>query len=336
MPAGKLHIGVLGTARIADALVTAIKKSSNCELMAVASRDEQKALSWAQERDVPHHFGSYEDLLGSDLVDAIYIPLPNGLHKEWSLKAAGNHKHVLCEKPIGTSAQDVEELIAARDKYGVVIMEAFMYRFHPQTARIRQLLADRAIGDIKIARATFDFYLKRPNDVRWDPQLGGGALADVGCYCASILTLVAGTAPTAVTASAVWGQSGVDTSLVGTLEFPGDLLGIMDCSFQVGSTMQQWLQISGTEGLIKLERPFSPDGIDATIIVDKVDGTSEPEHVHVTGANQYQLMVEHFARAALEGHPLSYPLEDSLVNMRVLDALLEAAHSGQRVKVEDH
>ncbi|HEX8599766.1 MAG TPA: Gfo/Idh/MocA family oxidoreductase [Chloroflexia bacterium] len=334
MPGRKVHWGVLGTARIADTVIPGLLKAGNSELVAVASRDTAKAREWAQARSLQHYFSSYDEMLASDLIDAVYIPLPNALHVEWSIRAAEHGKHVLCEKPIATNASHVEELIAAQRRNGVKLMEAFMYRFHPQTERIRQLIAGRAIGEIKIVRATFDFLLSRPNDVRLSKELGGGALLDVGCYCVNIASLVVGMTPRTVTASAVWSEEGVDTSLVGTLEFSNGVLGVIDCSFQVGTSMQQKLEVSGMGGLIRVAQPFRMSEEDTTIIVDKADKEGTVEQVSVPGGNEYQFMVEHFADAVLSDTDLSYTLEDSLANMRVLDALIHSARTGQRVTVE--
>ncbi|HVF99780.1 MAG TPA: Gfo/Idh/MocA family oxidoreductase, partial [Chloroflexia bacterium] len=190
MSGDRLRWGVLGTARIADTVVPGILKARNSDLVAVASRDGAKAREWAQARGLEHFFGSYDEMLASNLIDAVYIPLPNALHTEWSIRAAEHGKHVLCEKPIATHASQVEELIAAQRRSGVKVMEAFMYRFHPQTERIRQLAAGGAIGETRIVRATFDFLLSRPQDVRLSKELGGGSLLDVGCYCVNIADLV--------------------------------------------------------------------------------------------------------------------------------------------------
>ncbi len=328
----RLRWGVLGTARIADTVVPGLLKANNSELVAVASRDIDKAREWAQARGIQHYFSSYDEMLASDLIDAVYIPLPNALHVEWSIRAAEHGKHVLCEKPIGTSARQVEELIAAQRRHGVKVMEAFMYRFHPQTERIRQLVAAGAIGETRIVRATFDFLLSRANDVRMSKELGGGALMDVGCYCVNVAGLVAGT-PRAVTASAVWSEAGVDVALVGTLEFPNGVLGVIDCSFQVGTSMQQKLEVSGTGGVIRVAQPFRMSDEDTTIIVDRADKEGSTEQVRVPGGNEYLFMVEHFAEAVLNDTALGYTLEDSLANMRVLDALKEAARTGRRVEV---
>lgn len=333
MPGSKVRWGVLGTARIADTVIPGLLKASNSRLVAVASRDAAKAREWAQARGLEHYFGSYDAMLASDLIDAVYIPLPNALHVEWSIRAAEHGKHVLCEKPIATRAPDVEELIAAQQRSGVKVMEAFMYRFHPQTERIRQLITGGAIGETRIVRAAFDFLLSRPNDVRLSKELGGGALLDVGCYCVNVASIVAGMPPGAVTASAVWSEEGVDTSLVGTLEFPNGVLGVIDCSFQVGTSMQQKLEVSGTGGLIRVAQPFRMSEEDTTIIVDKADKAGTVEQVQVPGGQEYQFMVEHFADAVLNDTALSYTLEDSLANMRVLDALIESARTGRRADV---
>jgi predicted dehydrogenase len=333
MAGGKLRWGVLGTARIADTVVPGLLKAHNSELVAVASRDVQKAEEWARARGVEHYFSSYDEMLASGVIDAVYIPLPNALHVEWSIRAADQGKHVLCEKPISTNAPDVEQLIAAEQRNGVKVMEAFMYRFHPQTERMRQLVAGGAIGETRIVRATFDFLLSRPNDVRLSKELGGGALLDVGCYCVNVSTLVVGAPPRAVTASAVWADNGVDLSLTGTLEFPNGVLGVIDCSFQVGTSMQQKLEVSGTGGILRVAHPFRMSEEDIAIIVDKADKEGTVEQVRVPGGNEYQFMVEHFADAVLNDTPLSYTLRDSLTNMRVLDALIEAARTGKRVEV---
>jgi predicted dehydrogenase len=333
MAPAKLRWGVLGAARTADVLVQGLRQSDNVELIAVASRDSEKAREWAESRGVPHHFGSYDALLESDLVDAVYLPLPNALHAAWSRRAAEHGKHVLCEKPIAVNAHEVETLIAVQQKHKVQIMEAFMYRFHPQIARLRRLLADEVIGEPRILRASFDFYLRRPHDVRWSLELGGGALLDVGCYCVNVLNLLLGRPPVSVTASAVWAPSGVDLALAGTLEYPDGVLGIMDCSFQVGTTMQQSLEISGTGGAISLSQPFRVGEEDVLIIADRADQSSTPDVILVPGANEYQLMIEHFSAAVLTGSTPDYTLQDSLANMRVLDALIASARTGQRVNV---
>jgi predicted dehydrogenase len=329
----RLRWGILGTARIADALVQAIRASGNSELAAVASRNIEQARAWAAEREVPLTFGSYDDLLASGEVDAVYIPLPNGLHKEWAVRAAQSGKHILCEKPLATSASEAREMIAAAEANGVKLMEAFMYRFHPQTVRLKQLVAEGVIGDVKMVRANFGFILNRPNDVRWSKELGGGALLDVGSYCVSITRYLLGAEPDTSTASAVWASSGVDETLAGVLGFPGGVLGAVGCSMQTGDGMDQSLFVSGTSGRINVSEPFRMGDGTTTITIDNLDREGTTRNVEVPGANEYHLMVEHFADAVLNDKPLAYTPQDSLGNMRALDALRDAARSGKAVTV---
>jgi len=336
MAQDKVRWGVLGTARIADAQVRAIRMSDNSELTAIASRDASLAQAWANRRDVPFVFGSYDEMLASDAIDAVYIPLPNGLHKEWTVKAAQHGKHVLCEKPLAANADEVRDIIAAADASGVKAMEGFMYRFHPLTGRLVQLLAEGAIGKPKIIRASFGFTLDRPDDIRWSSELAGGAIMDVGAYCVNIVRLLAGEEPLTATASAVWAPTGVDLTMVGTLEFPGDLLATIDCSFDIGVIMQQSLTVSGTGGLISTPNPFRKTEDPVEIVVDKADGGDVPGHVEtieVPGAYQYHLMIQHFADAILNDHPVAYTLQDSLGNMLAIDALKESARTGKKVPV---
>ena len=332
----KIRWGVLGTARIADAHVRAIKESGTSELAAIASRDLASAQDWARERDVPHAFGSYDEMLASDVIDAVFVPLPNALHKEWSIRAMQHGKHVLCEKPLASNADEVRELIAAADASGVSMMEGFMYRFHPQMARLRKLLADGAIGKPVLIRATFGFLLQKPDDVRWRADLAGGSLMDVGCYCVNAALLVSGGVPATVSAQERLSTSGVDESLAGTMEFPDGTLAVIDCSFRTGGPMQQSLSISGTRGSIYLSQPFRADDNAPTIVVQTApEGTREgaTETIEVPRANQYTLMHESFARAILGNQPLAYTLRDSLATMQVIDALKVSARTGRRVEV---
>ncbi|HST06356.1 MAG TPA: Gfo/Idh/MocA family oxidoreductase [Chloroflexia bacterium] len=330
MQGTQLRWGVLGTARIADKVVHGMKLAENSVLVAIASRDLNTAQAWAEARGVPHAFGRYEEMLASDVIDAVYIPLPNGLHKGWSVKALESGKHVLCEKPLANNADQVREIIAASEATGLKAMEATMYRFHPAVARMQQLLAEGVIGEVKVIRATFGFRLERPNDVRWSPDLGGGALLDVGSYCVNNARLVAGSEPLGVVACQVLSAGGVDIETVGVLEFPEGVLAAIDCSFETGPGAHQGLTISGTKGRMFIAQPFSREEEPLQIVID---GGGAKHTVEVPGADHYHMMVEHFADAVLHDHPLAYTLQNSLGNMRVLDALKEAARSGRRVEL---
>ena len=335
MESKRLRWGVLSTARISDALVRAIKMSSNGEVAAIASRDLGQAQTWAAKHDAPNVFGSYDEMLASDVIDAVYVPLPNGLHKEWSIKAMQNGKHVLCEKPLASNAAEVREMIAASEANSVKLMEAFMYRFHPQIDRMMQLLAEGAVGEIRVIRAAFGFNLKRPHDVRWSAELAGGSLMDMGCYCVNATRMIAGGNPLVVSAGEVLAPTGVDATLAGVLEFPNEVLATIDCSFRSGTVLQQALTISGSQGRMTLPQIFRRDENPMTIIIDKaenMDRGGPSETIEVPGAYHYHLMVEHFADAVLNNHPVAYTPENSLGNMQVIDALKESARTGRKVE----
>jgi predicted dehydrogenase len=345
--ADKLRWGVLGTARIAEQLVRAWSRSPRHALAAVASRDEARARAWAEKYEAPRVMPSYEELLASDEVDAVYVPLPNGLHKDWTVRAAQAGKHVLCEKPLAAAPSDVQEIIDARDRAGVTILEAFMYRFHPKTLKLKQLVDAGAVGDVRTIRSAFTFRLRDPRNIRMNRALAGGSLMDVGCYPVNLARLLAGREPLAVQARAQWGADaatvdpgvseipplddaqgaahGVDHTLAGLLEFPGGALALIDCSFV--ADIHQWVGISGSHGHLGATAPFRMGEEEQMLLYDH-DGLHE--EIRVPGANEYAEMVNHFAAAVLDGDPLSYSLEDSLGQARVLDALYRAARSGHR------
>jgi xylose dehydrogenase (NAD/NADP) len=344
----KLRWGVIGTGRIADQLVRAWELSNTNELAAIASRDNAKAQEWANKNHAVHAFDSYEKMLASDVIDAVYIPLPNGLHKEWTVKAAQAGKHVLCEKPLADNAAQVEEIIAARDANHVTIMEAFMYRFHPKTLKWQAMVRSGAVGDLKIIRASFTFFLRTPRNIRMDSTLAGGVLMDLGCYPVSISRMVADAEPTAVYCRAVWGEDagkvthdearirtltsddahlvGVDHTMSAVMEFPNHVLAVVDWSFTADS--HQWLSIAGTHGHIGVTAPFRMGEEEQVILYDH---ENKHEDVMVPGANEYHKMVDHFAETVLQGKPISYTLENSLGQARTIDALYQSARTGLRV-----
>ena len=329
MPVDKLRWGILGTGRIVDLLLPAFRGVAHSRVVAVASRDPERARTWAAERGVPVALGSYEELVASNEVNAVYIALPNALHREWAVRAAQAGKHVLCEKPLAVNATEARQMAAAAEAHGVKLMEAFMYRFHPQIARLRQLVADGAIGELKQIRASFGFSIRRADDIRLSRELGGGALLDVGCYCVNVARLLTGAEPTAAAARAVWGPSGVDESFAGVLEFPRGVLAVIDCSFHIGASLQQWLSISGTQGRIIVTHPFRVGEEPVTLQLDNLDAMGRAESVQLPGASEYWLMVQHFTDAVLDDRPLDYPPQDSVANMQAIDALLAAALSAR-------
>jgi predicted dehydrogenase len=288
--------GVLGAAGIADSdVMPAISASSNGRLVAVASRDPERARAIASRHSVPVVSPTYEALLQEPDVDAVYIPLHHSAHKEWALRAAAAGKHVLCEKPLGMNAAEAEEMGARAERAGVLLMEAFMYRFHP---RPRDFVA--GLRDAMYVNATFGFTLQDPANFRLRRELGGGALLDVGCYTVSVARWILGE-PVAVAASAHRdGVDGVDMTVSALLQFAGGATASVWASFE--GPEEQELTVVTKKGRERLERPFS---------------TMEP--------NPYQLMVESFAASVLGGHRVALPVSDSVANMKVLDWIAREA-----------
>jgi len=309
----------MSTARINAAVIPGLKDSPESELTAVASRTQERASEYAREWGIPRAHGSYEALLDDPDVDAVYISLPNGPHVEWSIRALEAGKHVLCEKPLARFPADAERAFDAADRAGRLLMEAFMWRHHPQTHRLHELVGGGAVGELRLVRATFSFTL-RAEDVRLDPALAGGALMDVGCYCVSGSRLLGGE-PVEVSARQVLGPSGVDMRLAGTLVFPGDVLAQIDCAFDL--PFRQGLEAVGSEGTLRVATPW---GIDAPGIVLERGGNSE--RIDVEPADRYRLQSDNFSRA-ISG--LEQPLlgrDDALGQARAIDGLYRSAERG--------
>jgi predicted dehydrogenase len=287
---------VLGAAGIAiGAVLPAIAKSNNGRLVAIASRDPNRARKAAEAYPGAEVAESYEALLANPGVDAVYIPLVNNIHKEWTLRALAADKHVLCEKPLAMNAVEAEEMAVAAESKGKHLMEAFMYRFHPRTRRFVESLRDPMY-----VHATFGFSLTRKGDYRFQADLGGGALLDVGCYAVSVSRWVLGE-PTKVFARSRF--DGVDMTTSALLEFEGGQTASIFGSFEAPEV--QDVTVVAREGVHRLDRPFNPS--------EKPDS--------------YQLMVESFGESILDGKPVAIPLSESIANMKVLDQIREAAKS---------
>jgi predicted dehydrogenase len=319
--------GLLGTARINRALIPAIRAATRSRLVGVASRTADRSASYAAEWSIETAYPSYEAMLADPAIDVVYIPLPNHLHVEWTLRAIAAGKHVLCEKPLALTPGDVDRVEAAARQRGVVVAEAFMYRHHPLTTRVAEFVRGGAIGTLRALRGTFSFPLTRPNDVRLVPEWGGGAAWDVGCYPVSYARLLAGAEPVAVTAQARMGPTGIDLGLAGTLRFPDGVLAAVDCAFD--AHFRTYMEAAGTEGVIAIHTPFKP-GERSVIHLTKGDETSA---IEVTSGALYLGEVEDVERAALDGAPQGMPLADSRGNAAVLCALLEAAREGREVAI---
>jgi D-xylose 1-dehydrogenase (NADP+, D-xylono-1,5-lactone-forming) len=313
--------GILSTANIArKAMIPALQESTLAEVTAVASRDQAKARAFADELGIPKAYGSYEALLADPEIDAIYNPLPNHLHKDWTVQAAEAGKHILCEKPLALTVEDCQAMIAAAKANGVQLIEAFMYRHHPRITAARQMLRGGAIGELKTIETAFTFKLEDLTNIRYQPEMGGGALLDVGCYCISISRLMAGREPVAVQARAHWASTGVDDQLTGILDFGDGLLAHFDCGInQVG---RQRCLLAGTKGNLELPMTFNMGLIETLIHEERESGTAR---VHTYPAvNMYRLLAEDFM-GAIAGEAPAFPIEDALGNMRTLLALLASA-----------
>ena len=309
-------------------MIPAIRASSNGTVAAVASRVSATAREFAATHGIPEHFGSYDALLRADTVDAVYIPLPNSLHREWTIKAAERGKHILCEKPLALTAAECHEMAAAAAANGVTLMEAFMYRFHPRIDRVETLIRDGALGPLKSIRSAFTFRLTKPGNIRLDQALGGGALMDVGCYCVNVSRTLAGREPVEVQAWATFGPTGVDLELTGTLRFDGGLVAQFDCALTM--ERRESVEVAGTDGSIELRSAFLPGTAD-TVAIQHRGREPSIEHL-VAGDDEYRLMAEHFADCALQHRPVRYPAGEAAANLRVIEALYRSArHGGQPV-----
>jgi D-xylose 1-dehydrogenase (NADP+, D-xylono-1,5-lactone-forming) len=326
-----LKWGVLCTSMVGRlAVIPAIQRSSNGRVLAIASRGLERARQEAERFEIPKAYGSYAELLADPEVEAVYIPLPNSLHLEWVLRAAAAGKQILCEKPLALNAAEVETMIAAAERAGVRLMEAFMYRFHPRSLRVKQLVESGALGPIQLIRSAFAFLHRDPTDYRFKPEMGGGALLDVGGYAVSAARWLIGAEPIEVQASAQYGAaSGVDETLAGLLRFPGGELAVVTCSFR--TALRQNYEVVGRDAVIEVSLAFVPEGEESPLLILR-DNQIETERF--PRSDQYQLMVEHFADAVLNDQPLRFPPQEAWANARVLDALAEAARSGQLVRLE--
>ncbi len=316
--------GVLGAANIAvKALLPAIRQSANGRVVAIASRDGARAQHVAEQYPGARAFDSYDALLEDADVEAVYIPLPNALHAEWTERAAAAGKHVLCEKPFGTTAGEVRRMIEVCRQAGVLLMEAFMYRFHPQVQWALDQLAEGVIGDIRLVRSAFAFDIRnRPADIRLKAALAGGSLMDVGCYPLNFALAVFDLArPAAIAARVdVPPASEVERTLAAVLDFGAGRMAIIDSSFE--QPWHQSVEVVGESGRLMLERPFQPGRQETFVRIERGDETRERRFAPV---DQYQLEVEHFGACVRAGTAPALSTEGSLRQAEVVEAIYQAA-----------
>ena len=330
----KLRWGVLSTARIAtEKVIPAIARSAFGEVLAIASRDAQRAQRAAERLGIPRHYGSYQDLLEDSDVDAVYIPLPNHLHVPWSIRTLEHGKHVLCEKPIGLSSQEARQLqAAAREHPQLKLMEAFMYRFHPQWQRAYEMVREGQVGELHTIQTFFSFFNDDPDNIRHRPEWGGGALMDIGCYPISLSRWLFGEEP-----HEVWGclhvdsQFGVDRTVSGMLVFPSGGTATFTASMQVAP--YQRVHIVGTDGRIEIEIPFNaPPDRPCRLIWQ--DDQGHLETLTFPTCDQYTVQADLFAQAVQNDLPVPTPLEDAIANMQAIEAVIASAQSGRTVRME--
>jgi predicted dehydrogenase len=327
----KVRWGVLGAARIATSkVIPAMQLGQWCEVTGIASRNRARAEEAARQFGIPKAYGSYEEMLADSEIDAVYNPLPNHLHVPWSIRAAERGKHVLCEKPAGMNAAEVRDLIAARDRTGVTVGEAFMIQTHPQWLRLVELVRAGRIGQLHSAVGTFSYFKLDADNIRNIREYGGGALMDIGCYPIKCSRMVFGEEPTRVSASIVRDPrlDNIDMLTSAILDFPSGHC-IFTCSTQL--QLQQSMRFYGTTGRIEPEIPFNPaPGEISRIVIDDGRDLNGGGAVveEFPGCDQYTIQGDRFSRAIREGGQPPVPLEDALLNMRVIDAVFRSAETG--------
>ena len=326
-----LRWGILSTAKIAvEKVVPGMRTADRCEVVAIASRDAARGREVADRLNIPTAHGSYEALLADDGIDAVYIPLPNHLHAEWTIAAARAGKHVLCEKPLAMNAEEAERMVEACASAGVRLMEAFMYRLHPSWEAVRELVAGGRIGELRAVQVWFSYFNDEPENIRNIAEFGGGGLLDIGCYCVNVSRMLFGSEPSNVGAAVTRDPDmGVDVLASAILEF-GDSVASFTCSTRVET--DQRVHVYGTEGRISVGIPFNipPDRPTEVFVTAGGDPPVAPatEVLTFQAADQYGVQAERFARAVLDDEPTPIPPEDAVANMRVLDRIVEVAERG--------
>jgi len=327
----KIRWGILSTAGIGvNKVIPAIQASSWSDVVAISSQSRDRAQAAATKLAIPRAYGSYEELLADPEIDAIYNPLPNHLHVAWSVKAIEAGKHVLCEKPIGLSAKEAQALlVAAAAKPALKVMEAFMYRFHPQWQRARQLVDEGAIGTLGAVQSFFSYYNVDAANIRNRADVGGGGMMDIGCYCLSLSRFIFGAEPRRVSGLMIHDETfGTDYLASGMLDF-GVGTSVFTCSTQL--VPYQRVNILGTTGRIEIEIPFNAPHDRPCRMWLQTGG--EAQEITFITCNQYTLQAEAFCRAVVDDTAVPIPLTDAVNNMRVLEGIVQSAREGSWVAI---
>jgi D-xylose 1-dehydrogenase (NADP+, D-xylono-1,5-lactone-forming) len=319
-----VRLGIVSTADINRKVIPGAHASERIELIAVASRDQGRAEVYAKQWEIERAYGSYEALLEDSDVDAVYLPLPNTMHREWSIRSLEAGKHVICEKPFSKRAKDVEAAFDAAERTGRLLTEAFMYRHNPQTGRLLELVQEGAIGELRVVRSAFSYSLYDADNIRLRTDVDGGSLMDVGCYCVSGSRLLAGE-PESVSGSAYIGPTGTDWVFTGSMKFPGDVLAMFDCGTCLPERDE--LEAIGTEGSLFLDDPwhcYEP------VIELRRDGGTET--IELEPVDSYRLELENLADAIDRSAPLLLARDDAVGQARTIEALFRSAETGMSTK----
>jgi D-xylose 1-dehydrogenase (NADP+, D-xylono-1,5-lactone-forming) len=317
--------GIVSTAHINRLFLAGARQSEDVEILAVASRDRQRADEYARENGIERAYGSYEALLADPDVEVVYISLPNSMHVDWTVRALEAGKHVLCEKPLSRRSEEVERAFDVAEREDRLLMEAFMYRHNPQTRRLTELVAQQAVGRVRIIRAAFGFVAHDPANVRLSAALDGGALMDVGCYCVSGSRLIAGE-PERLMGEQAIGGDGVDVAFAGVMRFRGDISAHFDAGLALVS--QDLLEVVGDQGTLRLTDPWHcrKPGID-------VIRENETERIEIEPTNSYRLEAENMSAAIRGEAPLLLGRADAVGQARTIEALYQSADTCQTVSL---
>lgn len=325
----KIKWGVLSTAYIAtEQVIPAMLKSNYCEIIAIASRNIDKAKTAANKFNIPNSYGSYEEILANEEIEAVYIPLPNHLHVPWAIKALNAGKHILLEKPIGLNITEAQELLEKSKKHPELkIMEAFMYKFHPQWIKVKQLVDEGAIGTLKNIQSSFSFYDDNPESITNKSEMGGGSLMDIGCYSISLSRLLFKAEPNKIMGMVeIHHDFKVDVLASAILEFENGY-----SSFFSSTLLEenQKVEVFGTNGKIEILVPFNPEeNIPAKILLTK---DSKETEIQFELCNQYTIQADIFSRAIIENGEVPSSLYDSIYNMKVIEKIIESSKLGKSV-----
>jgi predicted dehydrogenase len=317
-----LRIGILGAARIAPmALIRPARRTGGVQVMAVAARDPARATAFASRHGIPRVHASYEALLADTEIEAVYNPLPNSLHAPWTIRALDAGKHVLCEKPFAANAAEAEAMAAAAARTGLVLMEAFHFRYHALFARMRGILEAGELGAVRHLEAAFCVPILRRDDIRWRADLAGGALMDTGCYAMHLLRHLAGAEPEVASARAIWTKGGVDRWLEARLRFPGDRTARLTCALLSAALVRISARVVGDAGTLAVLNPIAPQFFHRLRVVSPAGRRVE----RVTGAPTYDEQLRAFVAAVRHGTPFPTDPADAVANMRAIDAVYVAA-----------